>query len=823
MPAAADTSVSPIDGWEDMPFGADFLCEELMEMYSSAAGEDPSNLGPSVPVDARSTSMVTAEASSVTDDAASSGGEGGDDGADHPGILVALHAAAMDGGLSPLGSTPQFHPEDPAGVPEDGGALPPYPTLGAAAAAPAPTAPAIAPRPSVAVAPAVAAARPAPAPAEPAAAVPAAVPSAPAAAVAAAPKAAAVPTAEAPAPASAAKRPAAAPAAKPAAAQPAKKRKGGATAAPKPAAKAAAPAPKPVVKAAPAKVTPKPGAAASGAAAGLAGPAFPSLNRVVSSSSVRQAKAPPPATVKPAASVASKLGLVRPAALPKRAAAPPPPARLAVVPKSKAPGIAHQVVARPAAVPSSGAFARAGIVPPAPAFAAAAKAQAARAALVKKPVLAAPAPHVAVSATGVIRAKSEADFKDVASAAVSSLIQNASGVKVAVPKPHPVLPSPAVVTTSCGTKLAGDRPVDTSTAHVNALTSQNWVTACAPLPGCPIPPVAPPDAVGPGGAAAAASACDKAARNARRAALTQEERARQNRDRNREHARNTRLRKKAYVEELKRTLTELVAQRDAADLERRHAEQREREQREVRFRVVEEFLRLRGRDEPNAARWVAILEDGFALTLPPTPFRGTVGPSSGDVSGEGAARPSATAQVLRGAVAAMQDSRFLSAYLQTLIGNASGAAPVSPVQLAYRCDRKHFFMDGPMAFLDFDASTSGLVARGACAEVVLRGSARAHFSPASNKLISVDLTFDAASFQRQAEAVAASVVSPAEAAAAAAHEADALLDSLQVPHIFADKREGGGEAAPAAAADPAAVSSDDGERSMDGSTAQFRS
>jgi hypothetical protein len=37
---------------------------------------------------------------------------------------------------------------------------------------------------------------------------------------------------------------------------------------------------------------------------------------------------------------------------------------------------------------------------------------------------------------------------------------------------------------------------------------------------------------------------------ARRQYLTPDERARQNRDRNREHARNTRLHKKAYVEEL---------------------------------------------------------------------------------------------------------------------------------------------------------------------------------------------------------------------------------------------------------------------------------
>lgn len=48
------------------------------------------------------------------------------------------------------------------------------------------------------------------------------------------------------------------------------------------------------------------------------------------------------------------------------------------------------------------------------------------------------------------------------------------------------------------------------------------------------------------------SAVDAAEKKRKRAVLSKEERAKQNRDRNREHARNTRLRKKAFVEELKK-------------------------------------------------------------------------------------------------------------------------------------------------------------------------------------------------------------------------------------------------------------------------------
>ena len=381
-----------------------------------------------------------------------------------------------------------------------------------------------------------------------------------------------------------------------------------------------------------------------------------------------------------------------------------------------------------------------------------------------------------VSSSGVKRALSEADFKSVASAAVSSLIQSAS-----------------TGTTLKAKSLAGpkptEKPVDTSTAHVLSLTSQSWITACSN----PIPTPTPSN-----------SEVDKAARNARRAALTQEERAKQNRDRNREHARNTRLRKKAYVEELKRTLTELVAQRDAAEVEKMHTAQREREQREVRFRVMEEFLKLRGRNEPNSTRWMAILEDGFTLTLPRTNYRKSV--KKGNDGDTGCTRTNLE-QLIRGAGPVMEDSQHLSDFLQTLGSSSNQVGQSNQVQIVYKCDRKRFFMDGNTSFIDFAASTSGAVNNGLQNEVVFKGSMRSLFSPASNKLISVDITFDTGAIVHQLEMMGHVVVNyateddVAEAALAAvnaANQADALLDSLEMPQIFAEKLGG-----------PVSVSSDD--------------
>lgn len=691
--------------WDDIPtsselFGGDFFGDELMEMYTADHGL---NLG---------------GASSAIISTSSSGGGGGghpdqDDESNHPGVLIAMNAAAMDGGLSPLGSTPEFVPH--MALSDGSSKLPAYPTLtkalskkkkskGGAASSTVASSSSV-----VATAAAVAAASNTKGGKDLSNVSQGVV---------------------------------------------TRKRKGAASQAPTATKKTAV-------------VTRK--AAASMAAAAttqvtmkVVPPSAPKVSTRSSAAAASQvsktASGKASTLPTPAATIAKTGGVRAPASVLKKQ---PAAAAVPTAVKSSSGGITHQV-ARPSAVPSStvGSSTTQRIAPPATTTTSRPTGYAKN--------------TVPVSSTGVKRAHSEADFKDVASAAVTSLIQNASSTTG--PKPTPKV---------------GEKPVDVSTAHINALTSQNWVTACNPVP---TPTVS------------AADAAEKAARNARRATLTQEERAKQNRDRNREHARNTRLRKKAYVEELKRTLTELVARRDAADLEKRHEAQRNREQREVRFRVMEEFLKLRGRNELSDARWVAILEDGFVLTLPKTSFRKMVDvdtkASSKDTDGENDSSDtthSSLDQALRGAAQVMEDSAYLSAYLQTVGGLVSTEPGGAKVELTYRCDRKHFFMDGNIAFMDFTATTVGVVAKGASSEVVYKGQIRSSFSPASNKLISVDCTFDTASFIQQVEAL--SDVSSSKAAAAA-HEADALLDSLQMPH-FADKKEDEKAAI--------SVSSDDGE------------
>jgi len=381
--------------------------------------------------------------------------------------------------------------------------------------------------------------------------------------------------------------------------------------------------------------------------------------------------------------------------------------------------------------------------------------------------------------------RNEDNFKVVAQAAVTNLILSA-GSNV------PRFEAGHNVTDSDSDSISHLKPVNTSSSHVAALTSNNWVAACAASINS-----APPGTVAAAQAAALAAASDPAsakAARARRATLTADERARQNRDRNREHARNTRLRKKAYVEELKRTLTELVAQRDATELERRHEKQRDLEVREVRYRVMEEFLKLRARGlESNLlARWVAILEDEFTLSLPKTEYRSMGGMDSAvmkrQVSIEDtsslkfqAGTPYSFTQILRGATECLEDASNVASFINTLATSNNPHAKIR-VTMSYLCDRKHFMMDGVNTVLDWSLTTSGAMVQGLISELNVKGCMRATFSPASNKLVSAELLFDTGTVISYINTLAQRQQgNPSMNGVSTSITTDALLDSVLPP------------------------------------------
>ena len=103
--------------------------------------------------------------------------------------------------------------------------------------------------------------------------------------------------------------------------------------------------------------------------------------------------------------------------------------------------------------------------------------------------------------------------------------------------------------------------------------------------------------------------------------LTRAEKQKLNRDRNRDHARATRLRKKAYVNKLKELVEGLHAERSEEARKRRVAVQHLAEVQTVRRNVIRSFCQYHSSYEPDHRKWATLLEDNFFLKQPITPFR----------------------------------------------------------------------------------------------------------------------------------------------------------------------------------------------------------
>ena len=244
-----------------------------------------------------------------------------------------------------------------------------------------------------------------------------------------------------------------------------------------------------------------------------------------------------------------------------------------------------------------------------------------------------------------------------------------------------------------------------------------------------------------------------------------DERTRQIRDRNREHARLTRLRKKVYVAKLQEALEKMVEEKEAEEARRKHEAAVDAGTREVRLLVLEEFLRMRGRNFPHRSRWNAILDaDDFTLTMPVTRFRGMVHKRGGD-DGDGDGIPRFhQKQVLRGVDEVMRDSALSSSFLQGLLGTTTTeqhGRDTRIAELAYHCDKDTLFMDGTTILVDWTAiacyrhdqpsSSTSEEQHGSNnnTPLVVEGTAKATFDPASNKLRSVVLSFDTGAITAQ--------------------------------------------------------------------------
>jgi hypothetical protein len=99
------------------------------------------------------------------------------------------------------------------------------------------------------------------------------------------------------------------------------------------------------------------------------------------------------------------------------------------------------------------------------------------------------------------------------------------------------------------------------------------------------------------------------------------DKAKHNRERNREHARSTRLRKKAYVQKLREMADGLREVQTEEIRHRRLAVEKMSDIQKTQRTVVQTVLKYHTCFESDPQKWATLLEDSFWFKQPVTPFR----------------------------------------------------------------------------------------------------------------------------------------------------------------------------------------------------------
>jgi len=227
--------------------------------------------------------------------------------------------------------------------------------------------------------------------------------------------------------------------------------------------------------------------------------------------------------------------------------------------------------------------------------------------------------------------------------------------------------------------------------------------------------------------------------------MTPAEKAKANRDRNREHARNTRLRKKAYLEKLKTTVDELCRERDTLVSERAGAANLMVEMHNTRTEVLMSFFALRSSYERQRELWSSILDECcFASVMPVTPYRSF--PAS-------EVQVSKCQRTVLGIDGIMADTASLHVLLNTLIDRSKN--PSAMIQFRYTLVTEDAVVAGNQMMARWVMSTLNATQLGARMEVAKQGMLCCKFNSA-HKIIGLELMFDVMAFMLQLKQAAGS-------------------------------------------------------------------
>jgi PAS domain-containing protein len=226
----------------------------------------------------------------------------------------------------------------------------------------------------------------------------------------------------------------------------------------------------------------------------------------------------------------------------------------------------------------------------------------------------------------------------------------------------------------------------------------------------------------------------------KRKLMSSEEKAKANRDRNREHARNTRLRKKAYVAKLTQLVSDLSTQTEAQARERALQVTREREQTTVRRNVLRTLAEYRSTGQTDRYKWATILDENFVCKLPVTPYRSF---KQSDIVHN--------SRLVKGIDEFIADVKSLHICIESIGAPSKGwkeaRARGEKVNAVYAVNDEDIIMSGDILMSRYRFGTQNATQCGAECECQVYGMLRIKYTD-QNKIISCEFMFDVMSFMQ---------------------------------------------------------------------------
>jgi PAS domain S-box-containing protein len=222
--------------------------------------------------------------------------------------------------------------------------------------------------------------------------------------------------------------------------------------------------------------------------------------------------------------------------------------------------------------------------------------------------------------------------------------------------------------------------------------------------------------------------------------LAAQEKLRNNRERNREHAKNTRIRKKAYVERLNITVDELCRERDALVSERATSANLMVEIHSKRVDVLRSLFALRASYNVDQRRelWSSLLDECcFTCRLPVTPYQSF--PSS-------EVQVSNCQRTIVGVDAMMNDVASNAVFLDSIVNRQR--YPKGKIKFHYKLVTDETPIAGNQLMARWSMETLNAKQCGAHNELHQNGMLHCKFN-SSHKIVSLEMMFDVMAFMLQ--------------------------------------------------------------------------